>query len=315
MSSIIEEHVSDVHRREKRLRMQSAAAIAHKEAWDRMGDTGKNAVSQPDLKFETDSAHYENNSVFLKGNPLVDVPQIICPHCKLPRLHYPIAGLDGKIPTKEELEERKFCNKHPWVVLAGHDCHGAPFPVMTANKPKDIPKNSTSWYLAKLGRPQKSQHYFPYVSCPWCKEENPQSNKSVVAFGFAKHADSRSCVRIRGNRNAKVNDANAPGTTASNTPSASRISTPGPGSQKEGGSEDTKKENGDDDTPKKAKKKSSYVKKADRERMAVTAAANSANDKNEKRAAKENAENGKRARDDAGNDDSPRKKSKVEEAS
>lgn len=312
LTSIIEDLVSDIYRKEKCLLMQSATAICNKEVFDRMGDasvTGKNAASGPSVPdFKLDATIYEKGAVLLKEDGLSHMTEVICPQCKLPRLRFPIAGFDGKVPSEDDLK-RKWCTKHPWVLLAGHDCHGAPFPVMSNNKQKEPPYGTVPWYLKELDRPQKSQNYFPYVSCPWCKEENPQTNKSVVAFHFAKHADSRSCVRVRGNRNAKTNE----GTTASNTPSASRISTPVPGSQKD--ADDTKDTAGDEDVPKKPKKKSSYVKKADRERMAATAAANSANDKAEKEAAKENGETGKRARDETGNDDSPRKKTKVEEGS
>src|SRR2546423_783565 len=71
----------------------------------------------------TPAATWESGKVYLKGNPLQTTPEILCPHCKLPRLMYPISGKGAQTPdlTKE------YCMLYPWVQRPGHDVYGNPF--------------------------------------------------------------------------------------------------------------------------------------------------------------------------------------------
>lgn len=291
------------HRSEKTLRMQSAAtqaeslALANLEPQSQKNSSG----SQPSVPVaDTPAAKYENGRVFLKGNPLKTTPDIICPHCKLPRLMHPIMGKGMQNPdlTKE------YCLLYPWVQRPGHDVYGNPFPTDMAKSKKerelikqqqknaekesvgtpgsqdtDMAGGDTQGKEIKLNTGGKPASYIPWHTCPKCK-------RSILITRFAHHLDK--CLGISGrqssrNAMAKLAGQNGNGSGVGNTPLGSRMGTPAPGSQgdaavakvtkgkgvspvKKLGDED---DEGDNDTPdKKKKKKSSYVKKADREKVA-----------------------------------------------
>jgi len=244
---------------------------------------------------ETSAAKYENGRVFLKGNPLKTTPEIICPHCKLPRLMHPIMGKGMQNPdlTKE------YCMLYPWVQRQGHDVYGNPFPTDMAKSKKereliknqhkdkatesvgtpgsqdtDMANGDTQTKEIKLNTGGKPASYIPWHTCPNCK-------RSLLITRFAQHLEK--CLGISGrqsSRNAMAKlTGNGNGIAMVNTPLGSRMGTPAPGSQndiiprsKGKGVSPVKKLNDEDDegeidTPeKKKKKKSSYIKKADRER-------------------------------------------------
>ncbi len=282
--------------------MQSAATHAESLALASLEpQSQKSANSQPSIPAaDTPAAKYENGRVFLKGNPLQTTPDILCPHCKLPRLMHPIMGKGMQNPdlTKE------YCMLYPWVQRPGHDVYGNPFPTDMAKSKKerellkqqqknaekesvgtpgsqdtDMAGGDAQGKEIKLNTGGKPASYIPWHTCPNCK-------RSLLITRFAQHLEK--CLGISGrqsSRNAMAKlsgNGNGSGSGPANTPLGSRLGTPAPGSQAEGSSSKSKlkgvspvkklgaddDDEGDNDTPerKKWKKKSSYVKKADREK-------------------------------------------------
>jgi ribonuclease P/MRP protein subunit POP1 len=256
---------------------------------------------------ETSAAKYENGRVFLKGNPLKTTPEIICPHCKLPRLMHPIMGKGMQNPdlTKE------YCMLYPFVQRAGHDVYGNPFPTDMAKSKKErelIKQQQKNAEKESVGTPGsqdtdmaagdtkeiklntggKPASYIPWHTCPNCK-------RSLLITRFAQHLEK--CLGISGrqssrNAMAKLSGHNGGGTGSGlgNTPLGSRMGTPAPDASTSSSNPKTssktkgispvkrlKAENDDadaddlEDTPerRKMKKKSSYVKKADREKPSL----------------------------------------------
>lgn len=297
------------HRSEKILRMSSAATQAESAAVSHLDSQppppkGAPPPPMPSMTFNTPGAIWENGRVSLKGNPLKTTPEITCPHCKLPRLMYPISGKGAQTPdlTKE------YCMLYPWVQRPGHDVYGNPFPTDMAKSKKErelmrqqlknaekesvgTPGSQDAESVAggegggtgkeiKLNTGGKPASYIPWHTCPNCK-------RSLLITRFAQHLEK--CLGISGrqssrNAMAKLTGQNGTGsgTGVANTPLGSRMGTPVPGSSQGGNMGNIKdkrnspvkklglgdEDDGDgDETPeKKKKKKSSYVKKADREK-------------------------------------------------
>ncbi|KAH6618527.1 hypothetical protein C7974DRAFT_400297 [Boeremia exigua] len=300
LSNIVLQTALSCHRAEKLLRMQSAATQAESIALAALEPASlkAGATSQPSIPIaETSAAKYENGRVLLKGNPLKTTPEIICPHCKLPRLMHPIMGKGMQTPdlTKE------YCMLYPWVQRSGHDVYGNPFPTDMAKSKKERElikqqqKNADKESVGtpgsqdtemagdakeiKLNTGGKPASYIPWHTCPNCK-------RSLLITRFAQHLEK--CLGISGrqssrNAMAKLVGQNGTGSGLGNTPLGSRMGTPNPGSQGDGVALKTKgkgispmkkfaqaDDDADDladDTPeRKKKKKSSYIKKADREK-------------------------------------------------
>ena len=294
------------HRTEKQLRMQSAATSAESLALANLEPPSqKNAPpnTQPSLPAaDTDAARYENGRVLLKGNPLKTSPDIVCPHCKLPRLMHPIMGKGMQQPDLT----REYCMLYPWVQRPGHDVYGNPFPTDMAKSKKErelLKQQQKAQDKESVGTPGsqdtdmnaadpahgkeiklntggKPANYIPWHTCPKCK-------RSLLITRFAHHLDK--CLGISGrqssrNAMAKISGVNGNGSGVGNTPIGSRLGTPAPGSQGDGPIPKSKakgispiknlRDNADDDdggdneTPEKKRKKtkSSYVKKADRDK-------------------------------------------------
>ncbi|KAH7064888.1 hypothetical protein B0J12DRAFT_15398 [Macrophomina phaseolina] len=303
LHNIIHELVLQVHRDEKLQRMQSAATVAeqaaiaeHQENAEKASKgssaaatSGNNNNAQP-VKIDTPAAVYDNGRVTLRGNPLRTTREIVCAHCKLPRLMYPIAGAGSQLPDLS----KQYCTRHPFVSRPGHDIYNNPFPTDMAktkkerelikrqekdNTPGSQDADGQENSIAKLAAGGKPASYIPWHTCPNCK-------RSLLITRFAQHAEK--CLGIAGrqsSRNAmvKLNSQGAGSAATGNTPLGSRVGTPVPGSQgskisplKKGGDGGGEGEGANDEeeqTPKKVKKKSSYVKKADREAAAAAAGA------------------------------------------
>jgi ribonuclease P/MRP protein subunit POP1 len=285
--------------------MQSAATQAESLALANLEPVSQKqnpngAASSSIPAADTPAAKYENGTVFLKGNPLKTTPEILCPHCKLPRLMHPIMGKGMQNPdlTKE------YCMLYPWVQRSGHDVYGNPFPTDMAKSKKErelIKQQQKNQEKESVGTPGsqdtdmaggdakeiklntggKPASYIPWHTCPNCK-------RSLLITRFAQHLEK--CLGISGrqssrNAMAKLVSHNGTGSGMGNTPLGSRMGTPVPGSQDSGApirpskngkgisptkriaQQDDEDELGADDTPerKKIKKKSGYVKKADRD--------------------------------------------------
>jgi ribonuclease P/MRP protein subunit POP1 len=310
ITDILEDSISNIvfstalscHRAEKLLRMQSAATHAESLALATLEPQSlkQTTAQQPSIPVaDTTAAKYENGRVFLKGNPLKTTPEIICPHCKLPRLMHPIMGKRMQNPDLS----KEYCMLYPWVQRSGHDVYGNPFPTDMAKSKKEREliklqqKNAEKESVGtpgsqdtdmaggdtkeiKLNTGGKPASYIPWHTCPNCK-------RSLLITRFAQHLEK--CLGISGrqssrNAMAKLVGQNGTSSGLGNTPLGSRMSTPIPGSQGEatfsfsknkgkgispakkfaaGGDDD---DDGDDTPERKKKKKSSYVKKADRER-------------------------------------------------
>ncbi|KAF2678651.1 hypothetical protein K458DRAFT_376241 [Lentithecium fluviatile CBS 122367] len=256
VQNIIYNTAQTCHRSEKQLRMQSAATQAESLALATAEpQSQKNAApsSQPSVPIaDTTAAKYENGRVFLKGNPLKTTPDIICPHCKLPRLMHPIMGKGMQNPDLS----REYCMLYPWVQRPGHDVYGNPFPTDMAKSKKEREllkqqqKNAEKESVGtpgsqdtdmtgagggagdangreiKLNTGGKPASYIPWHTCPNCK-------RSLLITRFAQHLEK--CLGISGrqsSRNAMAKLAgNGVGSGLGNTPLGSRMGTPAPGSQ------------------------------------------------------------------------------------
>jgi ribonuclease P/MRP protein subunit POP1 len=329
--------------------MQSAAtqaesiALANLEPQSQKQNTN-GATSIPIA--ETSAAKYENGRVFLKGNPLKTTPEIICPHCKLPRLMHPIMGKGMQTPdlTKE------YCMLYPWVQRQGHDVYGNPFPTDMAKSKKErelIKQQQKNAEKESVGTPGsqdtdmangdtkeiklntggKPASYIPWHTCPNCK-------RSLLITRFAQHLEK--CLGISGrqssrNAMAKLTGQNGTGSGLGNTPLGSRMGTPAPGSQDPSAPKSSTKSKGispvkrsttvDDDADdlddaserrQKIRKKSSYIKKADRERSGGGSGTLKVKLKtgrpDAERKHSEASENGKRDREGDDGGDAPQKK-------
>lgn len=352
--TIVSRVVQTCHRSEKLLRMQSAAtqaeslALANLEPQSQKQNANGASTSIPVA--DTAAAKYENGRVFLKGNPLKTTPEIICPHCKLPRLMHPIMGKGMQNPdlTKE------YCMLYPWVQRSGHDVYGNPFPTDMAKSKKErelIKQQQKNQEKESVGTPGsqdtdmaggdakeiklntggKPASYIPWHTCPNCK-------RSLLITRFAQHLEK--CLGISGrqssrNAMAKLVGQNGTSSGIGNTPLGSRMGTPVPGSQ-DGGSAPARSKNGKgispikklpqdddadelgaDDTPerKKIKKKSSYIKKADRDKSgggSLKVKLKTRPDLGDRRASEMSEKGeGKRERDNDDGDGEERKKKKI----
>ena len=130
--------------------------------------------------------------------------------------------------------------------------------------------------ILKLTAPSKPASYIPWHTCPNCK-------RSLLITRFAQHLEK--CLGISGrassrNAMAKLAASTGQGSGASGTPHGSRMGTPTPSQSlalngkktpiKKGNvdadADEDKKEAADSTGNKKGRKKSNYMKKADRER-------------------------------------------------
>lgn len=294
--------------------MQSAATIAEQAAAAQTSATTslppKGALPPPPaVRVETPGAIYDNGKIYLRGNPLKTTPEIICPHCKLPRLLFPISGNGSQIPDLT----KQYCTRHPFVSKPGYDIYGNPFSTDTAKtkKERDLLKaqargdkdstpasqdtrgtatppdgaggnssnaNSIANTILKLTGPTKPASYIPWHTCPNCK-------RSLLITRFAQHLEK--CLGISGrasSRNAMAKLAASSGATG-DTPKGSRMGTPVPGGDPkksptkkshgasvDGEGDADRKDGFDPLRKKKPPKKSNYIKKADREKALLNEA-------------------------------------------
>ncbi|KAK8166262.1 hypothetical protein IWX90DRAFT_369032, partial [Phyllosticta citrichinensis] len=282
---------------------EQAAIQEHQDSAEK--SKGASSAQPPSVKIDTPAAVYDNGRVTLRGNPLKTTPDIICPCCKLPRLMYPIAGAGAQMPdlsknycnrhpfvsrpghdiynnpfptdmakTKKERELIKRQEKDN--TPGSQDTEGTTAAAAAADQP------GSQQQLSKLAAGGKPASYIPWHTCPNCK-------RSLLITRFAQHAEK--CLGISGRQSSRnaMAKLNNHGTGSANTPLGSRVGTPVPGSGSQAGgggkispvkkgannaNDDNDNDNDDarstaaavDITPKKIKKKSSYVKKADREK-------------------------------------------------
>ncbi|EFQ98336.1 PTAC beta [Nannizzia gypsea CBS 118893] len=190
--NIIHDIVAKVHKEEKVARQQSAVVTARQLAEEstKVKDSGEEANGTADagssashdhvvksrgVRLETESAIFDSGKVYLKGNPLEKVKEIICPNCRLPRLLYPAYG-EGSRPVDAS---REYCRKQPPVNLHGRDVHGHHFAVEKITKKKKTqPAASTPGSSPPsipdtpgpnpLLQPKPDKIYVPTTKCPNC---------------------------------------------------------------------------------------------------------------------------------------------------
>jgi hypothetical protein len=285
--NVIHDIVLDVHRTEKQLRMTSVAVQAERIALQHAGapptpTTANPAnkplltpVQAPQIKVDVPGGTYENGKVFLKGNPLKQVKDIYCPHCKLPRLLFPATGIGARLPDDPS---QQYCTFHPFIQKAGHDIYGNPFPIDQTNKTKrerELIKKAekaerentpgsqdtnedgmtSESFMKRIMAGGKPASYVPWHTCPLCK-------RSLLITKFAQHLEKCLGIGGRAARNTAAARLSGMNGSANGSVQGSRVGTPTP-SQGNG-----KKDADDDDDegpPKKKSKKDSSRKDKSRE--------------------------------------------------
>ncbi|KAK2852130.1 hypothetical protein FQN49_005337 [Arthroderma sp. PD_2] len=190
--NIIHDIVAKVHKEEKVARQQSAVVVARrlaeestqvKESGEEVNgaaDAGtsvahENVVKTRGVRLETESAIFDSGKVYLKGNPMEKIKEIICPNCRLPRLLYPAYG-EGSRPVDPN---REYCRKQPPVILHNRDVHGHLFAVEKITKKKKTqptvgtPGSSPPSIPETPGpnpllQPKQDKVYVPTTKCPNC---------------------------------------------------------------------------------------------------------------------------------------------------
>lgn len=131
------------------------------------------ATKLANTRLETEAATFDGGKVYLKGNPMQTVKEVICPDCRLPRLAYPPVGVGYRPPPDPDAE---YCQNGPLITLPGHDVHGKMFAVMPNPKKKKSDKDST---IPEI----------PTSKCPICP-------RYFVMNRVAQHLDR--CMNISG---------------------------------------------------------------------------------------------------------------------
>lgn len=293
--NIIHDIVLDVHRTEKQLRMTSVAVQAERIVTQALGGSngaapptptlpsatptksGAPTTTAPQLSLAVPGGHYENGKVYLKGNTLAVVKDIYCPHCKLPRLLFPVTGVGAKLPDDPN---QQYCNFHPFIQKPGHDIYGNPFPIDQTNKTKrerelikkqekaerdntpgsqdtnDNDAVSGEQFVKRMLAGGKPASYVPWHTCPLCK-------RSLLITKFAQHLEKCLGIGGRAARNtaaARIGNMNG---SANGSIQGSRMGTPTPSSQGHGRNQD---EDDDEGPPKKKAKKDGLFKKEKKEK-------------------------------------------------
>jgi hypothetical protein len=212
--NIIYDIVGKVHREEKVARANTASVLARdlaekelaaREAAatengdnDQAGVVDNKEADNLSLTVETDGAIYQNGQVFLRGNPLETVKEIICPDCRLPRLLYPFFG-EGARPVPES--NREYCRKRPAVRLPGRDVHGRPYAIEKATKKKKTaaspspPSSPSTPHAATASLEQlPGKTFVPSVKCPNCP-------RYFFLTRIAQHLDRCVGISTRSSRN------------------------------------------------------------------------------------------------------------------
>jgi len=293
--NIIHDIVLDVHRTEKQLRMTSVAVQAERIAQQASGGPpptpttsnptptkpGAPAPNVPQISIAVPGGHYENGKVYLKGNTLKQVKDVYCPHCKLPRLLFPVTGAGARLPDDPNMS---YCNLHPFIQKPGHDIYGNPFPIDQTNKTKrerelikkqekaerdNTPGSQDTnedgitgeQFVKRMLSGGKPASYVPWHTCPLCK-------RSLLITKFAQHLEKCLGIGGRAARNTAAARLSGMNGSANGSVQGSRMGTPTPSSQGGGGSGRGKDPGSDDDDgpPKKKSKKEALLKKEKRDK-------------------------------------------------
>jgi hypothetical protein len=239
-------------------------------------------ISQaPQISISVPGGHYENGKVYLKGNTLKQVKDIYCPHCKLPRLVFPVTGVGARLPDDPN---QQYCNLHPFIQKPGHDIYGNPFPIDQTNKTKrerelikkqekaerdNTPGSQDTnedgitgeQFVKRMLAGGKPASYVPWHTCPLCK-------RSLLITKFAQHLEKCLGIGGRAARNTAAARLSGMNGSVSGSVQGSRMGTPTPSSQ--GGSGKRGEDDDDDELqgpPRKKTKKDQHSKKDKKERL------------------------------------------------
>ncbi|KAL5051023.1 hypothetical protein BDW71DRAFT_81770 [Aspergillus fruticulosus] len=208
--------------------MRSAVVVARQKAEEEVARRREEAGAKPaglvragdqeseefkDVRIETGAAIFEDGKVYLKGNPLHTMKEIICPDCRLPRLLYPVAGVGARPPPDPY---REYCQRQPMISKPGHDVHGNPFATDKLNPKKKKQTNTSNTPASsppttpdssfKQAAPEKVS--FPTVKCPNCP-------RYFVVTRVAQHLDR--CLGLSGRQ---VSRNKTPQDNGNNTPTS-----------------------------------------------------------------------------------------------
>ncbi|RFU32637.1 hypothetical protein B7463_g3704, partial [Scytalidium lignicola] len=235
--NIIHDIVLKTHRDEKIARASSAAirieklaAEADPAALDELADSSKSG------RIETEAAVYKNGEIFLKGNPLKTMQEVLCNKCGLPRLFYPT---DGKGARKPE-PGVEYCKRRPFIDKPYHDIYGQTFvpegpgrgkkkkdminPLKQQTADGDTPGGSQD--SATSSPPVEGKPIaFPHAKCHNCNTFLPikrMNNHMVKCIGGGGRDSSRTAL-------LKIQNGNGNGSQNGGTPPGSRHGTPLPG--------------------------------------------------------------------------------------
>jgi ribonuclease P/MRP protein subunit POP1 len=298
------------------------------------------AAGPPQGQYTTTCATWDNGKITLRGNPLKSLKENYCPSCKLPRLMFPLSGVGMRLP---EDFQRQYCTLHPFIRKPGHDIYGNPFPVDAGKTKKEREalrklerqeKDNTpgsadtgadgdgvdAVAVRKLMAGGKGASYIPWHTCPNCK-------RSLLITKFAQHLEKCMGIGGRSARNAAAARLSGINGSANGSTQGSRVGTPTP-SQTNG--KRTVDDDDDDEPPKKKVKKDKkdkrdkHEKVEKKEKISIKLKMKNGGDSstskpsklssslNADKSSKDRESNGKRERDDGGENDSPNKKVKVE---
>ena len=236
----------------------------------------------PQVTVETPSARYENGRVYLKENPLKKLDKNYCPHCKLPRLKFPLIGANAKAPDNPD---GTYCTLHPYIQKSGLDIYGNRFPIDQSGKTKKerelikkqerLEKDNTPGSadtnedgaggsgeasVKRLLAGGKPASYVPWHTCPSCK-------RSLLITKFAQHLEKCLGIGGRAARNvAAVRLSAGVNGSASASLQGSRVGTPQPSSQANGKRDNVDDDDADDGPPKKKPKVDKKKKDKDKDK-------------------------------------------------
>ncbi|RCI08762.1 hypothetical protein L249_4704 [Ophiocordyceps polyrhachis-furcata BCC 54312] len=215
--NVISDLLIKTHHDEKTARAQSAAIQVEKMAFE------QRTTPDAEPRAETTAALYMDGKVLLKGNPLVNVHEILCPRCHLPRLLYPTDGKGAQKPDPSVA----YCKKHPYIEKAGCDIYGqswvAPGPGR-GKKKKDMEKKADGTDSPAPEQRPPNVLSFPSATCSKCK-------RCILVTRLNNHMGS--CIGNSG-RNASRAAAQKltnGGSQHDSTPPSSQKATPVSGSR------------------------------------------------------------------------------------
>jgi hypothetical protein len=246
---------------------------------------GAPTSTAPQISIAVPGGHYENGKVYLKGNTLKAVKDVYCPHCKLPRLLFPVTGAGARLPDDPN---QQYCNLHPFITKPGHDIYGNPFPIDQTNKTKrerelikkqekaerdNTPGSQDTnedgitgeQFVKRMLAGGKPASYVPWHTCPLCK-------RSLLITKFAQHLEKCLGIGGRAARNTAAARLSGMNGSASGSVQGSRMGTPTPSSQGGNGRRDPDAGSDDEGPPKKKSKKdgsSSFTKKEKKDKSSL----------------------------------------------